>query len=58
MRKTYESPKAEKMDFDYSDAVVASASIECKNYTLMGDGNATDLHCKETEYEYTVKDVY
>ena len=29
MKKTYESPKAEKMVFDYSDTVVASNNQSC-----------------------------
>jgi len=37
MKKTYEAPKAEKMEFDYSDAVVA-ASNSCTWQIPMGDG--------------------
>lgn len=29
MKKTYESPKAEKMIFDYSETVVASSTASC-----------------------------
>ena len=29
MKKDYESPKAEKMEFNYSDVVVASGSQKC-----------------------------
>ena len=36
MKKTYEAPKAEKMEFDYSDAVVA-ASNACRWEIPMGD---------------------
>ncbi len=37
MKKVYEAPKAEKMEFDYSDAVVA-ASNACRWEIPMGDG--------------------
>ena len=36
MKKAYEAPKAEKMEFDYSDAVVA-ASNACRWEIPMGD---------------------
>ena len=36
MKKMYGAPKAEKVEFDYSDAVVASTS-PCNNWTTMGD---------------------
>ena len=36
MKKMYEAPKAEKMEFDYSDAVVA-ASNACRWEIPMGD---------------------
>ena len=36
MKKTYEAPKAEKMEFNYSDAVVA-ASNACRWEIHMGD---------------------
>jgi hypothetical protein len=36
MKKAYEAPKAEKMEFDYSDAVVA-ASSSCEWEIKMGD---------------------
>lgn len=37
MKKTYEAPKAEKMEFDYSEVVVASGT-GCKWVIPMGDG--------------------
>ena len=39
MKKTYEFPKAEKMVFDYSDAVVASGT-QCKLEAVMTDSGA------------------
>lgn len=37
MKRAYEAPKAEKMEFNYSDAVVA-ASNACRWVIPMGDG--------------------
>lgn len=37
MKKTYEAPKAEKMEFDYSEVVVASGT-GCRWEIPMGDG--------------------
>ena len=34
MKKDYETPKAERMEFNYSEAVVAS-SIQCQDTTPM-----------------------
>ena len=47
MKKEYEAPKAERMDFDYTDAVVASA---CKGgiYQMYTD-KFTGCRQKETD---------
>ncbi len=56
MKKSYESPKAEKMEFNYSEAVVAS-SITCKNETHYTDGNDQGAYCTTTETYHVVGDV-
>ena len=35
MKKEYEAPKAERMEFNYTEAVVASSSQECRSITPM-----------------------
>ena len=44
MKKAYESPKAEKMTFDYSDAVVASG--KCKQHTVFDDDYVAVGYCQ------------
>ena len=53
MKKEYESPKAEKMAFEYSDVVVAS-NTQCKSETRLGDVGG---NCRTREIEYKVFDV-
>lgn len=49
MKKNYESPKAEKMEFNYSETVVAqSGSIPCGNYHTVGQ-NFPENNCS-SEY--------
>ena len=56
MKKEYGTPKAEKMEFNYSEVVVASGSIECNNSTKMTEGNTvegercTSTPASDTEY--------
>ena len=57
MKKTYEAPKAEKTEFNYSDVVVAS-SIKCGNTTTYKDTNDISLYCQEVTVHHEVKDVY
>ena len=45
MKKAYESPKAEKMAFEYSSTVVASSIIKCKNETHYTDSNEDGDPC-------------
>ena len=48
MKKEYGTPKAEKMEFNYSEAVVASEGIKCKNVTPYTQYNSTpDTPCKD-----------
>ncbi len=59
MKKNYESPKAEKMEFNYSEAVVAaSGQITCGNTTTYKDTNDISLYCTVTEVHHEVADVY
>ncbi len=52
MKKSYESPKAEKMAFDYSDVVVASGDKCIEKY--VGTVNPSGGQCKGTfTIEYT-----
>lgn len=48
MRKAYESPKAEKMAFDYSDVVVASG--HCSMETKLKDAYDPIVRCEDYEY--------
>ena len=41
MKKGYETPKAERMEFNYSEAVVASGVTVCDNVTPMTWHNST-----------------
>ena len=45
MKKTYETPKVEKMEFDYSDTVVAS---KCTG-SIYREYDDSYTGCKETE---------
>ncbi len=47
MKKAYEFPKAEKMAFDYSDAVVASTVKQCTLVEEVTDSGASIIggHC-------------
>ncbi len=48
MKKEYGTPKAEKMEFNYSEAVVASEGIKCKNVTPYTQYNSTpDTPCND-----------
>lgn len=52
MKKEYESPKVEKVAFDYSDAVVASTSQCIEKY--YGSVNPSNGQCKGSyQIEYT-----
>ena len=52
MKKEYGTPKAEKMEFNYVEAVAAaSQGIKCKNVTPMTEWNATT-----EDYCYLVPD--
>ncbi len=48
MKKTYEAPKVEKMEFNYSEAVVASDN--CHNVTVQSYSQVD--HCSATEDDY------
>ena len=50
MKKNYESPKAEKMEFNYSETVVASGG--CGNKHMVGDKFPEDP-CSSTIYPDT-----
>ena len=39
MKKTYETPVAEKIEFCYEDQVVASSGENCIAYILTGSGS-------------------
>ena len=56
MKKSYNSPKAEKMEFNYTEAVVAS-TITCKNETTYTEGNDQGEYCKTTITHHVVADV-
>lgn len=56
MKKNYESPKAEKMEFNYFEAVVAS-DIKCTNETHYTDGNDEGPYCHKTIKYHVVGDV-
>lgn len=52
MKKNYEAPKAEKMEFNYSETVVASG---CDNTTTYTKSN-NEPHCSQIEVEYIIAD--
>ncbi len=56
MKKNYSSPKAEKMEFNYSEAVVAS-TIKCRNETHYTDGNDQGEYCHLTIEYHKVGEV-
>ena len=50
MKKEYGAPKAEKMEFNYSEAVVASDGIKCRNITPYTEWNSTpDNPCNDRQ---------
>ncbi len=49
MKKTYETPKVEKMAFNYSETVVASTN-NCHNVTVVS--YAVVDHCNQDENSY------
>ena len=54
MKKSYEAPKAERMEFRYSETVVASGTI-CDNITPMTLQNTTEGEiCTSTPADVTV----
>ncbi len=55
MKKDYEAPKAEKVNFQYSEVVVASVG-GCYNETTLRDLNAQSTNCRTTEVIHTVYD--
>ena len=57
MKKAYESPKAVKTEFNYSDVVVASG-IKCGNTTTYSQSNDISLFCQEVIESHVVRDVY
>lgn len=54
MKKTYESPKVEKVAFDYSDVVVASGTDKCIEI-LYQSVEISGGKCTQT-YEYKTND--
>lgn len=56
MKKSYKTPKAEKMEFNYSEAVVASG-IKCNNETHYTQSNDEGEHCTSTTLYYQSGEV-
>ncbi len=52
MKKNYKSPKAEKLEFNYSEAVVASGE-KCDNETHYTQTMKEGAHCTSHETYYT-----
>ena len=52
MKKEYESPKAEKLEFDYSEAVVASGCINGRYVSHQG-GSGTECSSQITDPSQT-----
>ncbi len=50
MKKAYNSPKVVKMEFEYSDTVVASTTPGCINKTEYSHTNAEAVKCTSVEY--------
>ena len=57
MKKNYNSPKAEKMEFNYSETVVASVTTKCHNETHYTDGNDQGEYCMTNQTYHKVGDV-
>ena len=57
MKKVYETPKAELMDFDYTDTVVASGPARTSDYA---DARSDILEAlnKLTEQPLDIADIY
>lgn len=53
MKKEYEAPKAEKVEFNYSEAVVAST---CANETHYRNTAPEGEHCSSSQPYYTKSD--
>lgn len=56
MKKEYEAPKAERVEFDYSDSVVASSQIKCRNVTTYTEWNPV-VNCQARKIDEKVGDV-
>ncbi len=56
MKKSYKSPKAEKMEFNYFEAVVAS-STKCENETHYTQSNDEGEYCTSNPTYHVVRDV-
>ena len=52
MKKVYESPKAQKMVFNYSEVVVASTGGKCSNQTWSGDTEDYGEYCNIVIHEH------
>ena len=53
MKKEYEAPKAEKMEFNYTESVVASS---CNNETWYTHSNAEGEYCTSQITNHKVGD--
>ena len=53
MKKEYKAPKVERMEFNYSDTVVASG---CGNTTTYSQTNAEGEYCQSKIYYHYVAD--
>ncbi len=56
MKKNYASPKAEKMEFNYTEAVVASGK-KCDNETHYTQSNDEGEYCTSNPTYHVVADV-
>lgn len=54
MKKNYESPKAEKMEFNYSETVVASNTQTCKFFITLSED---DYGCQSKEIRHWTEQV-
>ena len=55
MKKSYEAPKAERMEFRYSESVIASNKPNCDNFTPMTIHNTVEGEiCIEQPSDVTV----
>ena len=57
MKKGYTAPKAEKMEFNYSEAVVASNGDGCKNETHYTNTAAEGDPCTSQTNYHSKSDV-